>query len=85
MDKVYVIKGSLRCYALGWLALIPFLGIGPAAAALLLFERVRREAGEEWNPARRQLYCGRILSWVGLLFSTVVCGLALAAVVREMR
>ena len=84
MDKVYVIKGSLRCYALGWFALIPLLGIGPAAVAILIYKRVQRETGEEWNPARRQLYCGWILSWLGLLFSTVVGGLALAAVVRGM-
>ena len=67
MDKIRVIKLSLRCLRSGLLGLIPVIGISFIIAAFICYRRVRREAGTEWNPARRQLCWG-----VGLAITDLV-------------
>jgi len=67
MDKIRVIKLSLRCLRFGWLGLIPVIGIPFMIAALICYRRARREAGREWNPARRHLCWG-----VGLAITDLV-------------
>jgi hypothetical protein len=80
MDRVRVINLSLRCFTLGWLALIPFLGMLPAFLAMACFNRTRREAGDEWNPARGYLLWGATLAWCGLALSALLMlGAALVA------
>ena len=84
MDKVYVIRGSLRCFTLGWFALLPGLGVIPGVIAIVISRRVRRETGEEWNPARRHLYCGWLLAWCGLLLSALLLGGMLAVAISRI-
>jgi hypothetical protein len=80
MDKVSIIKGSLQCFVLGWLALLPVIGVVPAGFALAAFRRVRSEAGAEWNPAGGYLIGGCLLAWVGLGLWSLVLGGALIVV-----
>lgn len=72
MDKVRVIERSLRCCAFGWLALIPIFGIPTGVLAILVYKQVRREVGQEWNPARKYLVVGCALAIVGLSCSLLL-------------
>jgi len=72
MDRVRVINLSLRCFTLGWLSLIPFLGVLPALLGLSCYARARNEAGGEWNPAKAYLIWGCVLAWCGLAISGVI-------------
>jgi len=66
MDKVRLIKRSVRCLLFGWLSLIPLLGLVPAFIALHLHRSVRREAGGEWNPAASYARWGYVLALLGI-------------------
>ena len=72
MDPVRVINLSLRCFTLGWLSLIPFLGVLPALLGLSCYARARNEAGVQWNPAKAYLLWGCALAWCGLALSSVI-------------
>jgi hypothetical protein len=72
IDKIRVINRSLRCFVLGGLGVIPFLGFGPAVIALVIDRKVQAEARLEWNPAKRYLVLGRVLAWVGLSLSILI-------------
>lgn len=74
MDKIRVIKRSLRCFAFGWLSLFPILGIAPAMLAMILYKQVQDEVGKEWNPARKEVLLGWALAWCGLFLSLLVLG-----------
>jgi hypothetical protein len=76
MDKVRVIKRSLRCYNAAWFALVPVLGILPAVVAIAQYHKVRIEVGEAWNPAASYLRWGCVIAWCGLALSAVALGLA---------
>ena len=84
MDKVYVIKGSLRCFSLAFFGLIPILGIIPALIAMATFRNVQRELGDKWNPAKAYLYSGYVLSWIGLLISILAMWILLAVLLKSM-
>jgi len=43
MDRIRIIKRSLRCCAFGWLGLVPILGVPTAVLALLLYKKVQEE------------------------------------------
>jgi hypothetical protein len=82
MDRVRVIERSLRCYTMGWLSLVPLLGIIAAIRGIILYQRVRMEAGREWNPAGRYLMCGFVLAWVGSLLSILTAGLLFVLLIK---
>ena len=69
-----MIEGSFRCLRLGWLSLLPMIGIGFAILALLRYSLVFLDTRDHWNPARWQLYSGAGLALLSLLLH----GLALA-------
>ncbi len=64
--RIRLIEGSLRCFALGVLSLVPLLGLPAAMLAWQEHARTRRQAGDEWNAAHRYLVLGYLLSWFGL-------------------
>jgi hypothetical protein len=66
MDKVRIIKLSVRCCVLGCLGLIPVLGVGPAVIAVRLFRQVQELASGQWNPASRYALGGLIAASIGL-------------------
>ena len=40
--KIQVLTGSLRCFVLGWLSLIPWLGMPFGAVAALVYWKTHR-------------------------------------------
>ncbi len=82
MDRVRVIERSLSCYTMGWLSLVPLLGIFAAIRGIILYQRVRMEAGREWNPAGRYLMCGFVLTWLGNLFSIIGAGVVFVLLIK---
>jgi hypothetical protein len=84
MDRVFVIKGSLRCFTFGALSLLPVLGLVPAVLGIILYKRVQLEAGKEWNPARAYLLWGCFLCGLGVSLSTSVLAVASVVVAKEL-
>ena len=77
MNKVELITSSVRCRKFGWFSLLPVVGIPFLLLAYSELGRVRREAAEEWNPARRQLRIGQVLTLLGTVI--VIATLILTA------
>ena len=78
MNKIRMIKQSMRCQWLGTCSLVPVIGVGFAVAALRRYRQIRAEVGDEWNPARSQLIRGVVLGWIGILITLgVIAGVAL--------
>jgi hypothetical protein len=58
--------------------MIPVLGVIPAVVAVVLFHKVRNEAGRAWNPARGYLLCGCVLAWLGISINVLALGSRIA-------
>jgi hypothetical protein len=69
VERIRIIRRSLRCFVLGWLSLIPIFGLALGVLAISLHFRVWRDEGCGWNPARRYLATGFCLAWLGCLLS----------------
>lgn len=69
MDKVRIIEGSLTCYTLGWVSLIPVLGLPAAFISLVEARSLATLSKGQWNPAQKYLIAGKVLSWLGLLIN----------------
>ena len=67
--KIQILEGSLRCYALGWLSLLPVFGVPLGIGAVAVFWRTWPISRDEQNPARRYLIGGLVLALGGLLVS----------------
>jgi len=72
MDKVRVIKLSLRCFTMGWLGLLPLIGMVPALMAIFLYLKVKTASDDEWNPAGKHLLWGYILGYIGMAMSVAL-------------
>jgi len=46
VDRVRMIRRSMRCFVFGLMGVIPLLGLGPACLALLLRRELAEETGE---------------------------------------
>ena len=79
LSKARMLESSLRCFALGWFSLVPLLGLPAAIAALGISWRARASHKGLWNAAHRYLVAGHLMALVGLLVSTGVILLAIAA------
>lgn len=75
-DRISVMEGSLRCFALGLLSLIPPVGLIMLPMILIIGHRVRITAEDTWNPAKRFLAWGYYLAQVGGFLSLVFVVLA---------
>ena len=80
MDRIELIKKSIRCFVLGLLSLLPILGLPMSVRALVIGHSVTRRQGWEWNPAQRYLLWGRALAWLGGFISLVLFALILSAI-----
>lgn len=69
MDKVRIIEGSLTCYTMGWISLIPVLGIPAAFIGIVEARSLALLSKGQWNPAQKYLTAGKVLSWLGLLIN----------------
>ncbi len=74
--RIEVIRTSLRLFVCGWFALLPVLGILPAAYVVVSSVRNRSRFREEWNPASTYLSWGLGLALFGLGLS-ILLGLVL--------
>lgn len=83
MDKVRVINGSLRCFMLGWVSLIPLLGLPAGFIAVLEYQAVKRLSQREWNAAQNYLRAGLVLAILGILFSAVI-GMLLGGIILKL-
>ncbi len=69
-ERLAVIEDSLRCFAYGWLSLLPVIGMGWLFPAVQRFARARRrQVG--WNPAQGYLAAGLALASLGWLMALV--------------
>ena len=79
MDKVRVIENSIRYFKLSLWSLVPFAGIIGLVWGSILYGRIAREVGKDWNPAQAYVFWGRRLSGLGLLlFGVLVAGILVA-------
>lgn len=72
MPKSEMLRRSMRCFVLGWWSLVPFLGVIPAALALVDFRAVVLGKGRRWNASRTRLLLGAMLAGLGLLLTLIV-------------
>ncbi len=76
-ERIAVIEDSLACFTYGWLACIPFVGVGYLYPAVRRFLHARRRK-VEWNPACGYLAAGMLLVSVGWLVGVLSWILGLA-------
>lgn len=81
MDRISVIRKSVRVFGMGWLSLIPVLGLVPALYVSVCVQQIRKVHGNEWNPAGQYLRAGTVLARMGFLISAVLLFLIIAAVI----
>jgi hypothetical protein len=76
--KIKMMKGSIRCFIFGVLALIPMIGLPFGLAALWISGRIRVTEKQFWNAARPYRIWGVVCAaigtilWAGIL--TIVVG-----------
>jgi hypothetical protein len=78
--KVELITGSLRCFTLGLLGLLPVVGFPLAIMALGEYRRMKRLRAE-WNPARRYLSRGAAFGWLGVALLLLEAGIAITVTI----
>ena len=79
--RVELIRGSVRCFTLGFLALLPWLGLPFAVAAWWMAGDVLKAGSGAWNPARRYALAARVMAGVGFALSLLsLFGVALGLV-----
>jgi hypothetical protein len=76
-ERIRAIEGSLRCFTLGLLGLVPVLGLPAAFIALYLHGKVTNDAGEGWNPASTYANWGCALGWIGVAVTVALFGFTL--------
>jgi len=69
MNKVLALQSAMRCFACGFLAFIPLLGIPFAVAAMVFNARASGHAPDDWHIARRYAGLGMFFAGIGLLLN----------------
>lgn len=64
-----LIRRSLTCYVLGWLSLVPWLGLPVGLLVLILSASAAKTSRQVWNPARGYLVAARVMACVGCTLS----------------
>ena len=67
VEKIRMMKSSLRCLMFGLLGLLPLIGVPFALAALWLSFRARGQEKYFWNPAKPHRIVGLICASLGAL------------------
>lgn len=75
--RIDLIDRSLSCFFVGWCSLVPLAGPFLLVVVIRDFLHVRRNAEDDWNPARKYLSWGLFLATVGCLETLLIVGLAL--------
>jgi hypothetical protein len=80
--KIIMLKGSMRCFAYGLLAVLPILGFGFGMAALRISGQVRVAERSFWNAARPYRICGVICAALSLIFWSFIVILIIGRVMN---
>jgi hypothetical protein len=72
MDKIDLIRRSLRCFACGMIGLLPFIGIPFAVAAIWDFRRAFFGKSNLWNAAGPYLHFGFACAMAGILLDLLI-------------
>ena len=81
--RIDLIERSLRCFFVGWCSLVPLTGPFLLVVAIRDFLHVRRNAGNDWNPARKYLTGGLFLATLGCVETLAILGIAIAAFLSQ--
>ena len=71
MDKIELIRGSLRAFGFGLPGIVPFLGTPFAIIALVQNSRIKRRFGALWNPAQSYLFWGSVCARIGMMLTII--------------
>jgi hypothetical protein len=71
-EKIKMLKGSIRCFVLGTLALLPIIGLPFALGALWVSGVVRAREKKFWNAARPYRLWGITCAAFGAVIWSVV-------------
>jgi hypothetical protein len=80
MNRILLIRTSLKIFSCGMAGLVPLLGIVPAICAIFNATRLGKNYRKEWNPASAYLNWGVTLA----LFSLSLNLLAAAVVILNL-
>jgi hypothetical protein len=83
MERIELVRRSLRCFTFGVLGLSPLLGLPVAGLAMGEFVRATRRAGAQWNPASKWLHWGLALACVSVTLPPAILQLLVAAPITE--
>jgi hypothetical protein len=72
LAKVEMIERSMRCFTLGLLGLLPFIGIPMAVMSMTQYRRVKVGQGAVWNPAGRYLLWGSRCVLMAVLLNGII-------------
>lgn len=67
--RLAIIDASLACFRMGWLSLLPLIGLPFGFLAVRRFRLTFAISRGEWNPARAYLLGGYALGILGMLLS----------------
>ena len=81
--RIQFLAGSLRCFACGWLSLLPLLGLPFGIASVVFFCRVQQLTDGERNPAHRYLLCGLVLGVLGVALSCLLALFIMALLINR--
>ena len=69
--RIQVLTGSLRCFVLGCVSLVPLLGLPFGAWAVVLFWKTSSRSAGCPNPAQGYLWAGLVLAVISFLLSAL--------------
>jgi ABC-type Fe3+ transport system permease subunit len=70
--RIEIIQCSMQCFVLGFVALVPLVGLPVGVWVLMRYWRVKRRYGFKWNPARRYLHWGCVCASLGAGISSLI-------------
>lgn len=79
IDRVRLIRRSMRCFTFGLLGVVPVFGAGFAWQALRLRRAISAEVGDAWEPP--PVYCYWVIGMIAVLVSWQWLPLAVAGTV----
>jgi hypothetical protein len=83
--RIEMIEGSLRCFTLGLLGLLPVIGLPMVIMALSQYRRVKQIRGDQWNPAGRYLRWGSICAGFAVVLLALEIVFASAIYIQNSR
>ncbi len=75
LQKVQMLRHSLRCFGFGIAGLIPVVGIPFALIGLVYSLKTRPLQKHHWNAARPYLIWGSAFCFLGILSAVVLAGI----------